>query len=102
MLSTEMSQYDKSVIKIDINFENEAPLRNKPPKPVYHKKVPKDRITLIQPSAESKKTTVVIEKRIRELEKFRRESISAIEAPLLMTALVKKTNIRLSFIEVRR
>ena len=96
-----MSQYDKSVIKIDINFENEAPLQGKPPRPVFPKKVRKDRITLIQPSSEAQKTGAVIEKRLKELEKFRRESLSAIEAPLLMTALVKKTNERLSLILVR-
>ena len=94
--------YEKSVINIDINFDNEGQAFLKPPKPVLLRKVPKDRITVFQPSAESKKTSLDIQKRVQELHKFRRESQSALKAPLLVTALVKKTNERLNTILVSK
>jgi len=96
-----MMAYDKSIINIDINFENEPFIAaNKPARPTIPKKIPKDRITTIQPSAESEKTNVDIEKRVSEVVKFRRESQSAVDAPLLVKALIKKTYCRLDAIKV--
>ena len=92
--------YDKSIINIDINFDNEDQAIPKLPKPILPRKDRKDKIATIQPSAESRKTSAEIERRVQELQKFRRESQSALEAPLLVTALVKKTNQRLDSIEV--
>lgn len=92
--------YDKSIINIDINFDNEDQAIPKLPKPILPRKDRKDKIATIQPSAESRKTSAEIERRVQELQKFRRESQSAVEAPLLVTALVKKTNQRLDSIEV--
>ncbi|CAH3176758.1 unnamed protein product [Porites lobata] len=93
--------YDKSIINIDINFDNEDQAIPKLPKPILPRKDRKDKIATIQPSAESRKTSAEIERRVQELQKFRRESQSAVEAPLLVTALVKKTNQRLDSIEER-
>ena len=92
--------YDKSIINIDINFDNEYQAIPKLPKPILPRKDRKDKIATIQPSAEARKTSAEIERRVQELQKFRRESQSAVEAPLLVTALVKKTNQRLDSIEV--
>ncbi|KAK3696681.1 hypothetical protein QZH41_003284 [Actinostola sp. cb2023] len=95
-----MMAYEKSIINIDINFENEPFMAAKPAKPTFAKKIPKDRITIIQPSVESKKTDMEIAKRLSEVEKFRRESQSAVDAPLLVKALIKKTYSRLKAIKV--
>lgn len=92
--------YDKSVINIDINFDNEDPLHPKLPKPVAPRKDRKDKISTIQPSVEAQRTSFEIQKRVQELQKFRRDSQSAVEAPLLVTALIKRTNQRLNTIEV--
>lgn len=92
--------YDKSVINIDINFDNEDPLHPKLPRPVAPRKDRKDKISTIQPSVEAQRTSFEIQKRVQELQKFRRDSQSAVEAPLLVTALIKKTNQRLNTIEV--
>jgi hypothetical protein len=93
--------YEKSIINIDINFENEPFMAGKPQRPTVPKKIPKDRITIIQPSADSKRTSQEIEKRISEVQRFRRESQSAVSAPLLVKALIKKTYDRLENIQVR-
>jgi len=93
--------YEKSVININLNFDNEdqpAPLLPKPFLP--RKNRGKDKVATIQPSAEAQRTAVEIQKRVLELQKFRRESQSAVEAPLLVTALIKKTYQRLDNIEV--
>lgn len=93
--------YDKSVINIDINFDNEDPLHPKLPRPVAPRKDRKDKISSIQPSVEAQRTSFEIQKRVQELQKFRRDSQSAVEAPLLVTALIKRTNQRLNTIEER-
>lgn len=92
--------YEKSVINIDINFENEPFMASKPQRPIVQKKIPKDRITAIQPSADAEKTSYEIEKRVSEVLKFRRESQSAVLAPLLVKALIKKTYDKLDSIQV--
>lgn len=95
--------YDKSIINIDINFDNEDRSIPKLPKPVLQlpRKDRKDKIYTIQPSAEARRTSAEIRKRVQELQRFRRESQSAVEAPLLVTALIKKTHQRLDNIEER-
>ena len=93
--------YEKSVINININFDNDdqpTPLLPKPFLP--RKKRGKDKVATIQPSAEAQRTAVEIQRRVLELQKFRRDSQSAVEAPLLVTALIKKTHQRLDNIEV--
>ena len=92
--------YEKSIINIDINFENEDQSIPKLPRPVVPRKDRKDMISTIQPSLEAQRTAVEIQKRVQELQKFRRESQSALEAPLLVTALIRKTHQRLDNIEV--
>ena len=54
----------------------------------------------VQPSVEAQRTSFEIQKRVQEIQTFRKESQSAIEAPLLVTALVRKTHQRLDTIEV--
>ena len=94
--------YEKSIINIDINFDNEDRSIPRLPKPaVLPRKDRKDKISTIQPSAEAQRTSVEIQKRVQELQKFRRESQSAVDAPLLVTALIRKTHQRLDTIEVR-
>lgn len=92
--------YEKSIINIDINFENKDQSIPKLPRPIVPRKDRKDIILTIQPSLEAQRTAVEIQKRVQELQKFRRESQSALEAPLLVTALIKKTHQRLDNIEV--
>jgi len=92
--------YDKSIINIDINFENDNRSIPNLTKPAPLRKDRKDKISTIQPSAEAQKTSAEIQKRVQELQKFRRESLSAVEAPLLVKALIKKTHQRLDNIEV--
>ena len=92
--------YEKSIINIDINFENEDRSIPRLPRPVVSRKDRKDTIETIQPSLEAQRTSVEIQKRVQELQKFRRESQSALEAPLLVTALIRKTHQRLDNIEV--
>ena len=93
--------YEKSVINIDINFDNEDQPLAHLPKPVLPKKERgKDKIATIKPSMEAQRTAIEIQKRVMELQKFRRESQSAVEAPLLMTAIIKKTHQRLDSIKV--
>ncbi|KXJ19480.1 hypothetical protein AC249_AIPGENE1091 [Exaiptasia diaphana] len=96
-----MMAYDKSIINIDINFDNEPFMASQPSKPKFVKKIPKDRITVIQPSVESTKTESDIEKRVNEVQRFRRESQSALNAPLLVKALIKKTYCKLDTIAGR-
>lgn len=93
--------YEKSVINININFDNEDQPVPHLPKPFLPRKDRgKDKIAMIQPSVEAQRTAVEIQRRVQELQKFRRESQSAVEAPLLVTALIKKTHQRLDNIEV--
>jgi len=93
--------YEKSIINININFDNEDQPVPHLPKPFLPRKDRgKDKIATIQPSAESQRTGTEIQRRVMELQKFRRESQSAVEAPLLVTALIKKTHQRLDNIEV--
>jgi len=92
--------YEKSVINININFDNEDQPVPHLPKPFLPRKDRgKDKIAMIQPSVEAQRTAVEIQRRVQELQKFRRESQSAVEAPLLVTALIKKTHQRLDNIE---
>ncbi|XP_078371046.1 uncharacterized protein LOC144654702 isoform X1 [Oculina patagonica] len=92
--------YEKSVINININFENEDQSIAHLPKPFLPRKDRgKDKIATIQPSVEAQRTALEIQRRVLELQKFRRESQSALEAPLLMTAIIKKTHQRLDTIE---
>lgn len=93
--------YEKSVINININFDNEDQPVPHLPKPFLPRKDRgKDKIATIKPSAEAQRTAIEIQRRVLELQKFRRESQSAVEAPLLVTALIKKTHQRLDNIEV--
>lgn len=94
--------YEKSVINININFDNEDQPMPQLPKPFLPRKADrgKDKIATIQPSAEAQRTGIEIQRRVLELQKFRRESQSAVEAPLLVTALIKKTHQRLDRIKV--
>ena len=92
--------YEKSVINIDINFDNDQPVARLPKPFLPRKDRGKDKIATIQPSAEAQRTATEIQRRVLELQKFRRESQSAVEAPLLVTALIKKTHQRLDNIEV--
>ena len=95
--------YEKSVINININFDNEDQPVPHLPKPFLPRKDRgKGKIATIQPSAEAQRTAVEIQRRVLELQKFRRESQSAVEAPLLVTALIKKTHQRLDTIEVSK
>lgn len=92
--------YEKSVININVNFDNDQPVAGLPKPFLPRKDRGKDKIATIQPSAEAQRTATEIQRRVLELQKFRRESQSAVEAPLLVTALIKKTNQRLDTIEV--
>ena len=93
--------YEKSIINININFDNEDQPVPHLPKPFLPRKDRgKDKIATIQPSPEAQRTGTEIQRRVMELQKFRRESQSAVEAPLLVTALIKKTHQRLDNIEV--
>lgn len=91
--------YEKSVININVNFDNDQPVAGLPKPFLPRKDRGKDKIATIQPSAEAQRTATEIQRRVLELQKFRRESQSAVEAPLLVTALIKKTNQRLDTIE---
>lgn len=93
--------YEKSVINININFDGEdQPLAHLPKPFLPRKERGKDKIATIQPSVEAQRTALEIQRRVLELQKFRRESQSALEAPLLMTAIIKKTHQRLDTIQV--
>ena len=92
--------YEKSVIDININFDNDQSVARLPKPFLPRKDRGKDKIATIQPSAEAQRTATEIQRRVLELQKFRRESQSAVEAPLLVTALIKKTHQRLDTIEV--
>lgn len=89
--------YEKSIINIDIDFNDED---RSIPRP-RRKNRKDDLLVTIQPSVEAQRTSFEIQKRVQELQKFRQESQSAVKAPLLVTALVKKTNQRLDAIEER-
>ena len=93
--------YEKSVINININFENEDQSIPQLPKPFLPRKDRgKGKLGTIQPSMEARRTALEIQRRVLELQKFRRESQSALEAPLLVTALIKKTHQRLDNMQV--
>ena len=88
--------FEKSIISINVNFDNEDGSIRRPPR-----KNRKDNLmATVQPSIEAQRTSSEIQKRVQEIQTFRRESQSAIEAPLLVTALVRKTHQRLDTIEV--
>lgn len=88
--------FEKSIININVNFDNEDGSIRRPPR-----KNRKDNLMAnVQPSVEAQRTSFEIQKRVQEIQTFRKESQSAIEAPLLVTALVRKTHQRLDTIEV--
>lgn len=90
--------FEKSIININVNFDNEDGSIRRPPR-----KNRKDNLmATVQPSVEAQRTSFEIQKRVQEIQTFRKESQSAIEAPLLVTALVRKTHQRLDTIEEKR
>ncbi|KAK2555981.1 Cyclic nucleotide-binding domain-containing protein 2 [Acropora cervicornis] len=90
--------FEKSIININVNFDNEDGSIRRPPR-----KNRKDNLmATVQPSVEAQRTSFEIQKRVQEIQTFRQESQSAIEAPLLVTALVRKTHQRLDTIEEKR
>lgn len=93
--------YEKSVINININFESDEQFIPHLPKPfLMRKDRGKGKLGIIQPSHEAQRTAIEIHKRVMEVQRFRRDSQSALEAPLLVTALIKKTHQRLDTIQV--
>lgn len=93
--------YEKSVINININFESDEQFIPHLPKPfLVRKDRGKGKLGTIQPSHEAQRTAIEIHKRVMEVQRFRRDSQSALEAPLLVTALIKKTHQRLDTIQV--
>lgn len=93
--------YKKSVINININFENDEQSIPHLPKPfLMRRDRSKGKLGTIQPSLDAQRTAIEIHKRVMEVQKFRRDSQSALEAPLLVTALIKKTHQRLDTIQV--
>lgn len=92
--------YEKSVINININFESDEQFIPHLPKPfLVRKDRGKGKLGTIQPSHEAQRTAIEIHKRVMEVQRFRRDSQSALEAPLLVTALIKKTHQRLDTIQ---
>ena len=93
--------YDKTMIDINISFDNDITGRLGPPRRIIVRKTAVHKITPIEPSPESQRTSSELHKRVLELQRFRKESQSADVSPLLVTAQVRRTHDQLAKVNVR-